>query len=135
LPKGYYERYRAIVWGKPEPKPKKKRFIGKKRSFRPNIENMEKMFPGGQKHLAESLGISTRTLRYWKSGERNPTKTHVWKVIHTEKTTEQYIKLVQSNYGLSRNQAIKKVRDVYKQRDKEEPDSPESDKYIEVISP
>ncbi len=102
----------------------------KKSKFQPTLADLEEIYPAGQKHLAKVLGVSTRTLRYWKTGERHPTKEHVLKLIHKKVSADRYINLVQDNYNLTRKQAVKKVKRFYKGADKDKPEQTETDKWI-----
>lgn len=136
-PKGYYERFRAIVWEKPKPKPRprpkrKARPKAKRPAFvwKPVLEDLEKIYPGGQKHLARSLGVSPRTLRYWKTEKRHPTQIHSLKMVHSYRRADSYLSQVQDKYNISREKAIVKCKRYYERREAEEPEAPESDKWI-----
>lgn len=136
-PKGYYERYRAIVWEKPKPKPRRKPRVRPKPKVRPpayvwkpTLEDLEKVYPGGQKHLARSLGVSPRTIRYWKTEERYPTQVHSFKMLHSYRRADRYLEQIQDKYNISRDKAIVKCKRYYERREAEEPEAPESDKWI-----
>ena len=66
----------------------------KQRKTKQLIVNTERRNPLGQKQLAKQLGVSTRTLRYWKTGERKPTKTHTSKLKAKHNLMKSYIRSV-----------------------------------------
>lgn len=99
------------------------------------LRELEKVYPIRQKHLARSLGVSDRTIRSWKTGETVPSLEHSLRITHSRKRADNYLTLMERQFNISRAEAIVKCREIYKKRDKEDPDAPESDKWIEVISP
>lgn len=94
------------------------------------LRELEKVYPIGQKHLARSLGVSDRTIRSWKTGETIPSLEHSLRITHSRKRADNYLTLMERQFNISRRQAIVKCRQEYKRRDKEDPDAPESDKWI-----
>ena len=116
-PRGYYERYRAIVWAKPKPKVRPRPRIRPRVKPRPPayvweplLKDLEKVYPGGQKHLARSLGVSTRTIRYWKTEKRFPTQVHSLKMLHSYRRADRYLEQIQDKYNISREKAIVKCK-------------------------
>ena len=123
MPKTYYERYKAIVWRKPE-------FVGKKSKYQSTLADLEAIYPKGQKHLAKALGVHPRTIRKWKTGERHPTQAHVAKLLHKKQAGERFVSMVQRNYNLDREKAISKIRSHYKREQKKAPEQKETDKWL-----
>lgn len=102
----------------------------KKSKFQPTLADLEEIYPAGQKHLAKALGVSDRTIRYWKTGERNPTKEHVAILIHKKVSGQRYVRMVEENYDLTRRQAITKIRKQYVREQKKAPTQKETDKWL-----
>lgn len=95
---------------------------------RPKIKDLEKWNPKGQKQLAKQLGVSTRTLRYWKTGERKPTKAHAREIKVKHTITGNYIKGMMKVRKLSERQVTKQVKHFYNAIDK--PGIPDWEKWI-----
>jgi len=106
--------------------------MSKKSRYQPTLADLEKIYPYGQKHLAKALGVSTRTIRYWKTGERNPTEAHVSKLIHKKQGADRFIEGVQRNYNLTRKKAIAQIKSHYKREQKKAPEQAETDKWISL---
>lgn len=106
--------------------------LHRRRITKPHLEKSEVYMPKGQSHLARSLGVSERTVRYWKTGERKPTKEHQARLDHLYYRTENYLKLLQKHRGLSKKQALDLTRKHYLIAEKEMPEIPEGDKWLPV---
>ena len=109
-------------------KPKRPAYV-----WRPLLQDLEKVYPGGQKHLARSLGVSTRTIRYWKTEKRFPTQIHSFKMLHSYRRADRYLENVQDQYNISREEAIVKCKNYYQRREREEPEAPEGEKWIPLV--
>lgn len=102
----------------------------KKSKFQPTLADLEEIYPAGQKHLAKALGVSSRTIRYWKTGQRNPTQEHIAKLLHKKISGQRYVRMVEENYDLTRKQAIRKIRSQYKKEQKVAPTQKETQKWL-----
>jgi len=102
----------------------------KKSRYQPTLADLEEIYPGGQKHLAKALNVSTRTIRYWKTGERHPTQAHVAKLLHKKQGGERFVRMVERNYNLTRKKAIQRIKSHYKKEQKKAPEQKETDKWL-----
>jgi len=80
------------------------------------LEDTEESLPLRQKHLAKELGVSTRVIRYWKTGKRFPTRDHAFYILHYAKKQETYIQNTMKGRNLGREEAISLLRRKYKER-------------------
>jgi transcriptional regulator with XRE-family HTH domain len=64
------------------------------------LSRLEKRFKT-QKALAEFLGVSTRTVRYWKEGKRKPSEGHTRRIREAQKPPEKRFKSFKPDYKIN----------------------------------
>lgn len=102
------------------------------------VKDLEDFHPKGKEFAAKgTVGVDPRSFRHWKQyyetkglKGRSATTEHLVRVRHAFEAKERFIGLVEKNYNLTREEAIKEAQKEYLKNDKKHPEMTESDKWI-----